>query len=365
MLLKNFWYACEFSSAVTHQPQQIVMLNQRFVLYRNSRGQVVALNDQCPHRGSALSLGWLEGDAIRCPYHGWKFEADGTCSDIPANAATTPIPKRACVKTYPIQESQGFVWLFYGDLPAAERPPLPQFPDYLFTEMHAAYNDEMEHANYARLMEVNIDFAHIIAVHRKSFGQRVPIDKPIQYKVEEDPWSGVAKFSYDSLGSSKTVLNKILGGRPEFTTTLTYYLPNITLAEINVGGQGRRPIKIGILVAYLPIDETTSRSKRVFYRNFLKFSWLDKWARKLDYALGHEDTVVVETLAKQTMPRISQEPHIAADALALSFRKQQQKYLAKGWGIEPAAMKSDVPESMETRESLEGLPASLVSSVQV
>lgn len=50
--------------------------------------------------------------------------------------------------------------------------------------------------------------------------------------------------------------------------------------------------------------------------------------------MGHEDTVVVETLAAQAMPRISEELHVAADALALSFRKLQQKYLAKGWGLE-------------------------------
>jgi phenylpropionate dioxygenase-like ring-hydroxylating dioxygenase large terminal subunit len=333
-MLKNFWYACEFSSEVTHQPKQIVMLNQRFVLYRNSQGQVIALKDQCPHRGAALSLGWVEGDCIRCPYHGWKFQADGRCINIPANAPEVPIPKKAIATSYPVQESQGFIWLFYGDLPEAERHPLPTFPAYLSTKMHAAYNDEIECANYARLMEVNLDFAHVVAIHRKSFGQRVPMNKQIKYRVQEDAWSGVAQFSYDSLGDSKTVLNLLLGGRPEFTTTLTYYLPNITLAEIHVGGKGKNAIKIGILVAYLPIDEKTSRSKRVFYRNFLTLPWLDGWARKLDYAMGHEDTVVVETLAEQPMPRISEELHVAADALALSFRKQQQKYLAKGWGLE-------------------------------
>jgi len=71
-MLKNFWYACEFSTAVTNQPKQIVMLNQRFVSSATLK-QVVVLKDQCPHRGAAL-LGWLEGDCIRCPYHGWKFQ---------------------------------------------------------------------------------------------------------------------------------------------------------------------------------------------------------------------------------------------------------------------------------------------------
>jgi hypothetical protein len=186
------------------------------------------------------------------------------------------------------------------------------------------------------------------------------MNRQIQYKVEEDAWSGVAEFSYDSLGSSKTILNLLLGARPEFTTRLTFYLPNITLAEIHVGGKGRSAIKIGILVAYLPIDETTSRSKRIFYRNFLTLPWLDGWARKLDYAMGHEDTVVVETLANQPMPRISEELHVAADALALSFRKLRQKYLAKGWALESSNGKSaDLSEHLA--EQAEQSTVSLVN----
>ncbi|MBE9181923.1 aromatic ring-hydroxylating dioxygenase subunit alpha [Oculatella sp. LEGE 06141] len=344
-MLKNFWYACEFSAAVTAKPKQVVMLNQRFVLYRNSQGEAIALKDQCPHRGAALSLGWLEGDCIRCPYHGWKFQANGQCIDIPANAPETPIPLKARIETYPVQEKYGFVWLFYGDLPEAERHPLPTFPDYLFSTLHPVSQEVMEPVNYARLMEVNIDFAHIIAIHRKSFGQRVALDKTIRYAVEEDPWSAAASFTYDSLKSSRSVLNSLMGGRPQFTTRLSFYLPNVTLAEITVGGNGKFAIKLGILVAYLPIDDTTTCTKRVYFRNFLTSPWLDGWAKKLDYALGHEDTVIVETLAPQPMPRISEELHIAADALALTYRKLRQKYQAMGWELPPSEQTSRQPQT--------------------
>ncbi|ARV59276.1 (2Fe-2S)-binding protein [Nostocales cyanobacterium HT-58-2] len=339
-MLKNFWYACEFSTEVTNKPKQIVMLDQRFVLYRDSQGQVVALKDQCPHRGAALSLGWVEDNCIRCPYHGWKFQADGKCIDIPANAPETPIPKKARIQTYPVQEKYGFVWLFYGDLPEAERHSLPTLPEYLFSTMRPVCHSAIEPANYARLIEANIDFAHVIAIHRKSFGQRVPLDKSIRYQVEEDDWSAVAQFTYDSLGSSRSVLNFLLGGRPQLTVRLSFYLPNVTLAEINVGGDGRFAIKFGILVAFFPIDENTTSAKRVLYRNMLKQPWLDGLVQKLDYKLAHEDTVVVESLDSQTMPKISEELHVAADALALAYRKLRQKYLAKGWGLEPSESKS-------------------------
>ena len=196
-MLKNFWYACEFSWAITKQPKQVLMFNQRFVMYRNSQGQVVALDDQCPHRGAAFSLGWIEKDCLRCPYHGWKFQADGQCIEIPSNAPGTPIPKKARVNHYPVQEKYGFIWLFYGELPEAQRPPLPIFPEYMVYSMRPVYDDGIDHANYARLMEANLDFTHVIAVHKKSFGQRIPIDKTIKYQVDKYDWGAVAQVNYE------------------------------------------------------------------------------------------------------------------------------------------------------------------------
>lgn len=339
--LKNFWYACEFSSTVNDKPKQIVMFNQRFVLYRNTQGHVVALKDQCPHRGAALSLGWVEDGCIRCPYHGWKFQGDGRCIDIPANAPGTAIPHKARVESYPVQEKYGFVWIFYGDLPEAERPPLPSnLPEYLFSKMRAAPHVDLDRANYVRLMETNLDFSHVIAIHRKTFGQRIPLNSTVRYPVQEDDWSAVATFTYDSLNNSKSLLNFLLGGRPQVTLRLSFYLPNFTLAEISVGGDTRFPIKFAILAAYCPIDEYTTSVKRILFRNVLPLPWLDSFFIKLDYKLAQEDTIVIETLDPQPLPDISEEIHVAADALGIALRKLQQKYLAKGWILEPSASQS-------------------------
>ncbi|MDH6055263.1 aromatic ring-hydroxylating dioxygenase subunit alpha [Umezakia ovalisporum] len=327
-MLKNFWYACEFSAEITNKPKQVLIFNQRFVLYRNFQGQIIALNDQCPHRGAAFSLGWIEKDCLRCPYHGWKFQADGQCIEIPSNAPGTPIPKKARVDNYPIQEKYGFVWLFYGDLPEAQRPPLPTFPEDMVSTMRPVYDHSIDNANYARLMEANLDFTHVIAVHKKSFGQRIPINKTIKYQVEKYDWGAVAKVNYESLGNAKNFLNFLLGGRPELKTKLTLYLPNVTLAEISVGRGSRFDIKFGILVAHLPIDENKTRVKRVLYRNVLPLPWLDGFFRNIDHKLAQEDTVVVSTLTSQSIPKISDELHVAADALDITFRQFLQKHQA-------------------------------------
>ncbi|MDB9329213.1 aromatic ring-hydroxylating dioxygenase subunit alpha, partial [Nodularia spumigena CS-591/04] len=147
----------------------------------------------------------------------------------------------------------------------------------------------------------------------------------IKYQVDKYDWGAVAKVNYESLGNSKSFLNFLLGGRPELKTKLTLYLPNVTLAEISVGRSNRFDIKFGILVAHLPIDENRTRVKRVLYRNVLPIPWLDGFFRKIDHKLAQEDTIVVSTLNSQLMPQISEELHVAADALDITFRQFMQK----------------------------------------
>ncbi|MFE4106632.1 aromatic ring-hydroxylating dioxygenase subunit alpha [Almyronema epifaneia] len=357
-MLKNFWYACEFSSAVTSQPKQVQMLNQRFVLYRHSQGQVIALQDQCPHRGAALSLGSVKDDCLHCPYHGWKFQANGRCINIPSNGPDLPIPPQAQVKTYPVQEKYGYVWLFYGDLPEAERHPLPTFPADL-AGMHPVEHEAIEHASYTRLMQANIDFAHVIAIHKKSFGQRIPLHTVIRYPVESDAWSAVASVKYASLSNSKSTLNTLLGKRPDLTTRLSFYLPNVTLAEISIGKGAKSDIRFGILVAFVPIDDHTTCAKRMLYRNVLPLPLLDGWVKKLDYKLAYEDTLVVETIPDQVLPRISAEQHVAADALDLTFRKLRQKYLAMGWGLGAQAPAAPEAELLTAANGQSAVPSLL------
>lgn len=326
-MLNNFWYPCEFSSDITSKPKQIKILNQKFVLYRNKQGQVVALKDRCPHRGAALSLGWVDDGCIRCPYHGWKFRKDGKCIDIPANEPESPIPPKARVTTYPVKEKYGFVWLFNGELPKEERHPLPTLPQYI-SNLHPVYYECIENANHARIMEANIDFSHVIAVHKRSFGQRIPLDKTIKYKVDSDEWSGVATVNYSSLEKSRSWLNTLLGSRPQTTSRLSFFLPNFTLSEISVGKDGWFDLKFVILIAHIPLSINKTLIKRVFYRNFLTSPLWDSFFKKLDYSLAEEDALVVSSLYSQLMPKRGEEIHVASDALALTYRKLLEKYSA-------------------------------------
>ncbi|MCW1969712.1 MAG: Rieske 2Fe-2S domain-containing protein [Anaerolineae bacterium] len=123
-MYKNFWWPLATSNEVSNKPMRVTALQQEFVLYRLSNGQAQVLSDLCVHRGGALSDGWLSGECIVCPYHGWAFTRDGACVKIPANQDGVPVPRKARVDSYPTVEKYGFVWAFLGDLSEQDRVPL-------------------------------------------------------------------------------------------------------------------------------------------------------------------------------------------------------------------------------------------------
>ncbi|MBW4639516.1 MAG: aromatic ring-hydroxylating dioxygenase subunit alpha [Gloeocapsa sp. UFS-A4-WI-NPMV-4B04] len=338
-MLKNFWYACEFSSAVTNKPKQIEMLNQRFVIYRNSQGQVVALKDQCPHRGAALSLGWVEDDCIRCPYHGWKFQAGGKCIEIPANGPETPVPKKASVETYSVQEKYGFVWLFYGELPEAERPPIPPLPEFEDSTLHPIFLEVKFKTHYTRVIENALDPAHMATVHAKSFGSGFAQDPRVaDYEVQDEDWGISAKLKYANFTKPKGIFKLFFRpARTELDAKTTFYLPNITKVESNfVRG------KMVNYAIHLPIDENTTVSKRIQFRNVFSYPWADSLFVKFHYKVCEEDKAVSESQYPKAIPdSFSDEVHTPSDALSLAYRKLRQKYLAMSCGVKSELSKSD------------------------
>lgn len=168
--LKNSWYCAGWDYQISQGKESLLarkIAGRRVVLYRKPDGQVVAMEDQCPHRQAALSLGRKEGDALRCMYHGLKFEADGRCSEIPG---ADKIPERLCVRTFPVVEKDNWIWVWMGDLEKADPalichavgPGDPDFdtkPSYL--QVKANYL--LENANLA-------DLSHISFTHEASIG---------------------------------------------------------------------------------------------------------------------------------------------------------------------------------------------------
>lgn len=136
------WYVVANSAEVGRKPQSLRYFAHDFVIYRGESGRVVLLDAYCPHMGTHLASGTnsatslspthMEGDDIRCPFHAWRFGPDGVCNQIPYSDA--PIPPKARIKSWPVEERYGVVFVWYdseADGPEAGAPQfsLPEFAE--------------------------------------------------------------------------------------------------------------------------------------------------------------------------------------------------------------------------------------------
>ncbi|MBM4196807.1 MAG: aromatic ring-hydroxylating dioxygenase subunit alpha [Gammaproteobacteria bacterium] len=161
----NFWYAAELAGNVTDKPVGVRMLGHDFVLFRDTQGKVHCLSNVCAHRGAALADGKLKGDCIECPYHGWRYDADGICTTVPSLGSGANIPKRARVDSYPTVERYGLVFAFLGDLPEGQRPPIMPCREWGQDGWRATTIVFDWDFDYKRSLENALDPAHNEFVH--------------------------------------------------------------------------------------------------------------------------------------------------------------------------------------------------------
>ena len=339
MLIKNHWYAVEFGHEVGDQPVLARVHGHDLVLWRNTNGTVNAQSDLCVHRGGSLAGGSVVGDCIQCPYHGWLYGADGACARIPANRAGLPIPRKARIDTYPCVERYGFVWVFLGDLPDRQRPPLPELDGLeLHTEaraegFRAVHGEFLWDANYDRVLENAVDIAHTPFVHAGSFGNR---DEPeIQdFDLDETRSNGhlvSVTATVDLKPPLPSGLWRVIAkkDRPPVRTSTGFYPPNVSLLIV------RLPMgEMRLFTAAVPRDEHTTVSKFCMMRSFFTGGWADKDSYRRTLKIFREDQPTVEGQRPELLPfDLSAELHVRSDSIQLAYRRWRQEQLDKGLGL--------------------------------
>lgn len=155
----NHWYVVARSTEVLASPLGITLWNQPIVLYRDDSGVVHALEDRCPHRHVKLSHGCVKGNLLECAYHGWQFNSRGECAAVSYLAANQKLP--SCkIRQYPVQEQDGFIWLFLGDADRAELVPLLGVPEWEHLNYIATVSIIECNAHYSYLIENLMDMYH-------------------------------------------------------------------------------------------------------------------------------------------------------------------------------------------------------------
>jgi phenylpropionate dioxygenase-like ring-hydroxylating dioxygenase large terminal subunit len=169
-LMRRYWQPValreEFDDLPPHRPVKAVrLLGQDMVLFRDGQGRWGLLDRDCAHRGADLSYGRCEADGLRCPFHGWKYAADGRCLETPAEPEGSTLCQRVRQPSYPVQEVAGVLFAYLG--PEDQAPlPLPGFDAFRAPASHRFAFKGLWHCNWLQAFEVGIDPAHPSYLHR-------------------------------------------------------------------------------------------------------------------------------------------------------------------------------------------------------
>jgi len=159
----NFWYAVELSSKLRRgHVQAVTWWKSAIALYRDDAGNVSALEDRCAHRQLPLSCGRVEGTRLVCQYHGWKYDGGGRCVEISheLGKGRDKLPKIG-IRSYPVKERYGLIWIFPGDPALAEDVPLPQIPELSGPEPWPVIPIDITiGAHFSMIVENVCDFNH-------------------------------------------------------------------------------------------------------------------------------------------------------------------------------------------------------------
>jgi phenylpropionate dioxygenase-like ring-hydroxylating dioxygenase large terminal subunit len=165
--LFNEWYVAAFASEVRRTLLARELLGKRVVLYRGESGRAVALADRCAHRAFPLSRGTLPGDTLVCAYHGFRYDAEGNCIEVPSSASC---PKGIGVARYVVVEKGPLIWIWMGDPALADESLLPEQewisqPDWASS---SGYYDLQ--SNYVSMHENLLDLTHLSFLHATTIG---------------------------------------------------------------------------------------------------------------------------------------------------------------------------------------------------
>ncbi|MGA2394334.1 MAG: Rieske 2Fe-2S domain-containing protein [Candidatus Lustribacter sp.] len=168
-LFRCYWLPMLLSEEIAEPdgaPAAITVLGQELVAFRDTNGRVGVLNAGCPHRLSSLVLGRNEECGIRCVYHGWKFDVDGNCTDMPTEPDDRGFKDRLKAVAYPVREAAGMVWAYLG--PREHEPPFPAFPWTAYPGNQVGVAKSGYRTNYLQAVEGAIDSAHSWYLHSGS-----------------------------------------------------------------------------------------------------------------------------------------------------------------------------------------------------
>ena len=268
--LVNAWYVAGLSRAFKKgNPQKVRVFGIPIVCWRNSIGEMRAILDQCNHRNVPLSEGKIVEDCIVCPYHGWTYNGDGQCINIPSEGPHTERIPNKKLESFPLIEENGLVWIWMGreTSPVGGPFPMPLMKDKKWNSYYMVTHFEN---NVTDLVENFMDVPHTIFVHKGWFRERKQLRIAAQVERTADSVLVQYEQSNDAIGFSNRLINP--KGLP-MKHTDNFYMPNNTRVDYIFGKEERGFI---ITSTCTPISPD---STMVYTLISYKFGWMTPLAR--------------------------------------------------------------------------------------
>ena len=165
-LFRRFWIPLLLSEELPEPdcpPVRVKVMGDDYVAFRDTRGRVGVIEPHCAHRGANLFFGRNEDGGLRCIYHGWKFDVDGRCVDMPSVPAGAGYQDKVGLKALPVREWGDFVWAYLG--PAQQMPELPRMEFALVPPSHRFVSKKLQQCNWAQACEGGLDTTHFTYLH--------------------------------------------------------------------------------------------------------------------------------------------------------------------------------------------------------
>ncbi len=138
-------------------------MGEDLIAFRDTNGQVGLVDEFCPHRRASLFWGRNEECGLRCVYHGWKFDVNGACLDMPNEPDEYRFQNKVRITSYPTREYGGFVWAYLGD--PDHQPELPKLEWARVPDSHRYVSKRLQETNYLQSVEGGIDSSHSNFLH--------------------------------------------------------------------------------------------------------------------------------------------------------------------------------------------------------
>lgn len=249
LMRDHYWIPFAQSAHLVHGdgPMPVRLFGRNFAAFRADDGRIGFLDELCPHRRASLLLGRIEGDAVRCIYHGWKVDASGRVVDCPTQVTRAEqFASRVAVEHHPVHEAGGLAWVWLG---AAEPPPFPYLP-FADEDLHRYWVTARVPCNWLQGLEGSVDSVHAGMLHQTWIAKSVSMAEHANLSYALAQAAPTYETQETEYGLRAAALRKTTSGQTYVRIT-EHMLPLVTITPV-----GATTPRAGAVFVISPVDDT-------------------------------------------------------------------------------------------------------------